>query len=242
MPWYHSGVQSPHESEPKTLMIIAIDGPAGSGKSSVAKSVATRLGFKYLDTGAMYRAVTFRALQTGVDPADGGAVAKIVASSPIEFTHVVGDPFPTGVRIAGVDVTAEIRTPAVDDAVSAVARLGVVREAMVAQQRVLGGAADIVVEGRDIGTVVFPDAELKVFLTASAEERARRRSAQQAESGIDSVSADVRDAIERRDTADSTRELSPLASAPDAVVLDTTELTFAQVVDSVCEMAAERGA
>ena len=223
-------------------MIIAIDGPAGSGKSSVAKSVATRLGFRYLDTGAMYRAVTYRALQTGVDPADGGAVANVVAESPIEFMHVEGDSFPTGVRIAGADVTAEIRTPAVDDAVSAVARLGVVREAMVAQQRVLADGDDIVVEGRDIGTVVFPDAELKVFLTASPEERARRRSVQQAESGIESDAAGVHEAIIRRDTADSTRELSPLASAVDAVLLDTTQLTFAQVVERVCEIARERGA
>jgi cytidylate kinase len=223
-------------------MIIAIDGPAGSGKSSVAKSVATRLGFRYLDTGAMYRAVTYRALQTGVDPSDGLAVAQVVAESPIEFTHVAGDPFPTGVRIAGDDVTAQIRTPAVDDAVSAVARLGVVREAMVMQQRALSGADDIVVEGRDIGTVVFPDAELKVFLTASATERARRRAVQQAESGIESDSAEVHDAILRRDAADSNRELSPLTPAPDAVILDTTALTFEQVVDRVCEIARERRA
>jgi cytidylate kinase len=223
-------------------MIIAIDGPAGSGKSTVAKSVATRLGFRYLDTGAMYRAVAFRALQTGVDTADGDAVAQIVASSPIEFTHAAKDPFPTGVRIAGMDVTAQIRTPEVDDAVSAVARLGVVREAMVAQQRALGGADDIVVEGRDIGTVVFPDAELKVFLTASPEERARRRVAQQAESGIESDSAAVHDAIVRRDRADSTREISPLTPAEDAVAIDTTGLTFEESVDRVCEIALERGA
>jgi cytidylate kinase len=223
-------------------MIIAIDGPAGSGKSTVAKSVATRLGFRYLDTGAMYRAVTYRALETGVDPADGDAVARIVGTSPIEFVHVDGDPFPVGVRIAGADVTAQIRTPAVDDAVSAVSRLGEVRQAMVAQQRLLGGADDIVIEGRDIGTVVFPDAKLKVFLTASPEERARRRSAQQAESGIETDSDGVREAIVRRDTADSTRDISPLTPAPDAVVVDTTELTFAEVVDQVCRFAAERGA
>jgi cytidylate kinase len=223
-------------------MIIAIDGPAGSGKSSVARGVARRLGFRYLDTGAMYRAVTYRALQLGVDPSDGAAVAELISDSPIEFTHLPGDPFPTGVSIAGTDVTSGIRTPAVDDAVSAVARLGVVREAMVARQREFGGADDIVVEGRDIGTVVFPDAELKVFLTASPEERARRRAVQQAESGIVSDSADVHDAILRRDTADSTREHSPLASAPDAVILDTTGLTFEQVIDRVCEFAQERGA
>ncbi len=223
-------------------MIIAIDGPAGSGKSSVAKGVATRLGFRYLDTGAMYRAVTYLALETGIDPGDGDALAKLVAESPIEFTHVSGDPFPTCVRIAGTDVTTEIRSPEVDDSVSAVARLGVVREAMVAQQRFLGGSDDIVVEGRDIGTVVFPDAEVKVFLTASPEERARRRSVQQAESGIESDSAGVHESIIRRDKADSTRELSPLAPADDAVVLDTTGMTFAEVVERVCLIATERGA
>ena len=223
-------------------MIIAIDGPAGSGKSSVAKGVATRLGFRYLDTGAMYRAVTYLALETGIDPGDGDALAKLVAESPIEFTHVSGDPFPTCVRIAGTDVTTEIRSPEVDDSVSAVARLGVVREAMVAQQRFLGGSDDIVVEGRDIGTVVFPDAEVKVFLTASPEERARRRSVQQAESGIESDSAGVHESIIRRDRADSTRELSPLAPAADAVVLDTTGMTFAEVVERVCLIATERGA
>jgi len=223
-------------------MIIAIDGPAGSGKSSVAKVVATRLGFKYLDTGAMYRAVAFRALQTGVDPDDGDAVAAIVATAPVEFTHVPDDPFPVGVSIAGQDVTREIRTPAVDDAVSAVARLGAVREAMVEQQRAHGDAEDIVVEGRDIGTVVFPDAGLKVFLTASAEERARRRSAQQAENGIVTDTAGVHEAILRRDRADSTRDISPLASANDAVVIDTTHLTFDEVVDEVCRIAVERGA
>jgi CMP/dCMP kinase len=223
-------------------MIIAIDGPAGSGKSSVAKGVATRLGFRYLDTGAMYRAVTYLALETGIDPSDGDALAELVAESPIEFTHVPGDPFPTCVRIAGADVTTEIRSPEVDDSVSAVARLSVVREAMVSQQRFLGGTDDVVVEGRDIGTVVFPDAEVKVFLTASAEERARRRSVQQAESGIETDSVGVHESIIRRDRADSTRELSPLAPAADAVVLDTTGMTFAQVVDRVAQIAKERGA
>jgi cytidylate kinase len=223
-------------------MIIAIDGPAGSGKSTVAKSVATELGFKYLDTGAMYRAVAFRALQTGIDPSDGAAVARVVAESPIEFIHVPCDSFPVGVRIAGADVTAEIRSPEVDDAVSAVARLAAVREAMVAQQRSLGGSENIVVEGRDIGTVVFPDAGVKVFLTASAEERARRRSIQQAESGIATDSDEVHQSLMRRDTADSTREISPLTPADDAVVLNTTGMTFEQVVERVCEVAREHGA
>jgi len=223
-------------------MIIAIDGPAGSGKSTVAKRVAACLGFRYLDTGAMYRAVAYRALSTGVDPDDGAAVARVVADSPIEFIHVDGDPFPSRVRIAGVDVPAEIRIPAVDDAVSAVARLGVVREAMVSQQRALGADDDIVVEGRDIGTVVFPDAAVKVFLTASPEERARRRAAQQSESGIEADSVGVHDAILRRDAADSTREISPLKPAADAIELDTTGLSLEQVVERVCDIAREHSA
>ncbi len=223
-------------------MIIAIDGPAGSGKSSVAKAVAERLGFRYLDTGAMYRAVAFYALANGVQPWDEEGVARIVAEHKIEFGHEEGNPFPTRVLIAGEDVTAAVRTPSVDDAVSFVARMGTVREAMVPQQRELANGFDTVVEGRDIGTVVFPDAALKVFLTASAEERARRRAAQQAQSGIALDPAGVRDALIRRDELDSTRVHSPLVPADDAVQVDTSELSLEQVVDQVCELAAERGA
>jgi len=218
-------------------MIIAIDGPAGSGKSSVAKAVAGRLGFYYLDTGAMYRAVALRALSRGISLSDEAGVAAIATSETIEFGHEPGDPLPSRVLIGGQDVTEAIRAPEVDDAVSPVARLKTLREAMVAQQRHLASASDIVVEGRDIGTVVFPDAELKVFLTASSAERARRRAAQQAQRGGPVDTGGVRDSIERRDAADSTRAHSPLTPAADAIELDTTDLTFDEVVSRIAQLA-----
>jgi CMP/dCMP kinase len=221
-------------------MIIAIDGPAGSGKSTVAKLVARRLGFHYLDTGAMYRAVACRVLATGGSLADEDGVAAVAANDEIEFSHEPGEPLPSLVSIAGTDVTAAIRTPDIDDAVSVVARMPRVREAMVAQQRHLAVGHDTVVEGRDIGTVVFPHAELKVYLTASAEERARRRAAQQSEAGIVVDTAGVRDALVRRDHADSSRDHSPLAAAEDAVELDTTGLTLDEVVDRIAALAEER--
>lgn len=223
-------------------MIIAIDGPAGSGKSTVAKLVARRLGYHYLDTGAMYRAVAYRTLATGRSLSDEDAVASVAAHDPIAFGHEPGEPLPSLVSIAGVDVTAAIRTPEIDDAVSVVARMPRVREAMVAQQRHLGQESDIVVEGRDIGTVVFPDAELKVYLTATPEERARRRAAQQAQAGLVVDTAGVHDALVRRDLADSSRDHSPLAAAADAVELDTTGMTLDEVVEHIAELARERRA
>jgi len=223
-------------------MIIAIDGPAGSGKSTVAKLVAGRLGFHYLDTGAMYRAVAYRALEHNVALTDDTAVAQIALRDEVTFGHEPGATLPSSVLIAGKDVTDEIRSPRVDDAVSAVARLPLVREAMVAQQRAIGGTDDVVVEGRDIGTVVFPDAEVKVFLTASAEERARRRATQQAASGLIVDAAGVHDALLRRDTADSTRHHSPLVPARDAIELDTTGLTLDEVVSRIAGLAEERRA
>jgi len=220
-------------------MIIAIDGPAGSGKSTVAKLVAERLAFHYLDTGAMYRAVAFRALECSVSPDDETAVESIAVAEEVSFAHDEGEALPSRVFIGGTDVTAQIRTPEVDNAVSAVARLPRVREAMVAQQRNLGQSSDIVVEGRDIGTVVFPDAELKVFLTADAQERARRRALEQSERGHDVDANEVMKAMERRDEADSTREVSPLTAAEDAWVLDTTGLTIDQVVERICQRVRE---
>jgi len=221
-------------------MIIAIDGPAGSGKSTVARALAVRLGFHYLDTGAMYRAVAWRALDSGVSIADEDAIARIAADEPIAFEHAGGEALPTRVLIGGRDVTAQIRTPEADDAVSPVARLPRVRAAMVAQQRALGHAGDIVVEGRDIGTVVFPDADLKVYLTASADERARRRTAEQAAKGHDVSEFTVAEAMARRDTIDSQRETSPLIAADDAIEVDTTGLTVEQVIEHIVTLAEER--
>lgn len=220
-------------------MIIAIDGPAGSGKSTVAKMVAEAMGFHYLDTGAMYRAVAFRAIASGVRTYDEDAVTKIAANDQVTFAHEEGESLPSRVFIAGDDVTSAIRMPRVDDAVSAVASMEHVRNAMVEQQRRLAQADDTVIEGRDIGTVVFPDAEVKVFLTASPEERSRRRAAQQAKSGILVDPAGVRESILRRDQADSSRTISPLTPAEDAIMLDTTGMSIDDVVARIVEIANE---
>jgi cytidylate kinase len=223
-------------------MIIAIDGPAGSGKSTVAKAVAARLGYRYLDTGAMYRAVAYRALETGVPLDNDDAVSLIATAETVEFTHEGGSALPTGVRIGGHDVTEAIRTPEVDAAVSPVSALKSVRELMVPQQRALAAGHDVVVEGRDIGTVVFPGAELKVFLSATPEERARRRGEQQRAAGVAVRDEDVLAAIVRRDAYDSSRAHSPLSTADDAVILDTTGLTVPEVVEAIAVLAEARKA
>ena len=203
------------------MRVIAIDGPSGSGKTTVARALASRLDVDHLDTGAMYRSVTLAVLKRGVDPDDGEAVARVAREAHIE----VGDT----VQVDGEDATTEIRGDAVTQAVSAVASSADVREEMVRRQRqwaaTRGGG---VVEGRDIGTVVFPDAELKVYLTAGDSVRARRRSA---ETGgeQESVAADMAE----RDQTDSTRDASPLKPADEAVVLDTSDLSVEEVVEEV---------
>lgn len=222
-------------------MIVAIDGPAGSGKSTVAKAVARRLGFAYLDTGAMYRAVTWLALHLGVELDDESAVAELAERHPVTFERAGGEPLATRVEIAGEDVTRPIRTPEVDAAVSIVAKEPGVRRAMVTQQRAAAEVArDVVVEGRDIGTVVFPDAAVKVFLTASADERAKRRREQHAEAGHGEATAEEALArLQARDRIDSTREASPLKSAEDAVVVDTTGLSVDEVVDNIVALVRD---
>jgi cytidylate kinase len=202
------------------VQVIAIDGPAGSGKSTVARLLADRLGLDYLDTGAMYRAVTFAALRRGVDPSEPEPVARIVRDMEL----VVG---PDGVRVDGVDATIEIRGPEVSRAVSIVAANPDVRAEMVRRQRewaeARGGG---VMEGRDIGTVVFPDAVLKVYLTADPEVRAARRSKEVSDLSYETVAAD----LARRDALDQGREVSPLAEADGALVLDTTDMTVEEIV------------
>lgn len=216
-------------------MIIAIDGPAGSGKSTVAKQVARMLGFHYLDTGAMYRCVAWYALQRGIYLEDAEQLARVAQEEKIAFSHEPGNPIATGVQIAGEDCTHAIRTPQVDRVVSKVAAVPAVRDALVQQQRVIAADDDIAMEGRDIGTVVFPDAEVKVFLTATPEERARRRALQNAEKSYGETDSQVILAdILARDKADSTRDVAPLKPAEDAVELDTTGLT----IDEVCERIA----
>lgn len=207
------------------MRVIAIDGPAGSGKSTVAREVARRLGLDWLDTGAMYRSVALAALQRGIDPADADAVARLAGEVRIE----VGD----RVLLDGVDVTAEIRSPAVDRVVSVVAAHPAVRAEMVRRQRAWAAArGGGVVEGRDIGSVVFPDAELKVYLTASDAERARRRAAQLGGAEPGDVAAE----LVRRDRLDAGRAASPLTVPEGAAVIDTTDRTVADVVDAIVGM------
>lgn len=217
---------------------VAIDGPAGTGKSSVSKRLAQALGARYLDTGGMYRMVTLAVLRAGVDPADADAVARVA-----ESVRMSVDYHPDGDRyfLAGEDVSAEIRGDQVTGAVSAVSSVAAVRTRLVALQREMAqGPGNVVVEGRDIGTVVLPDAPLKIFLTASAETRARRRNDQNVAAGLpddyDGVLADVR----RRDHLDSTRTLSPLRPASDAVTVDTSDMTEQQVIDQLLELVKQR--
>jgi CMP/dCMP kinase len=210
-------------------MVIAIDGPAGAGKSSVARAVAAELGFTYLDSGAMYRCVALAALEAGVGLDDGASLGPLAAGLEIELDG-------RRVLLGDRDVSAPIRGRDVTAAASRVSVHPEVREAMVARQRRLIAAADYVAEGRDIGTVVSPEAPLKVFLTASDEERARRRAA---ETGEDFES--VLDAQRRRDARDSDREHGALRPADDAVELDTTDLGLEEVVGRVVAMAKERG-
>jgi len=212
--------------------IVAIDGPSGSGKSTVSRFLAEQLGWRYLDTGAMYRAVTWAVLQAGVSPEDAAGVG-LVARRVI--VTVSTDPRTPGTSVDGVSVDAAIRTPSVTSAVSAVSAVPEVRTLLVAQQRRLAEAGAIVVEGRDIGTVVAPDATVKVYLTAAAEVRAGRRSAETG-SARNEVAAD----LSRRDGLDSTRAHSPLAAAPDALVLDTSELGIAEVVGRLVALVGER--
>jgi cytidylate kinase len=214
-------------------LIIAIDGPAASGKSTVAKAVARRLNNRHLDTGAMFRAVTWLALHEGIDTADESALADLASAHPVEFSYAEGASIATAVCIGGHDVTAAVRFPEVDAAVSAVSAVAGVRSALVTRQRDLAGERDTVAEGRDIGTVVFPAAEVKVYLTASAQERARRRKIDLAAQGHAVAQDEVQARLERRDTYDSTRAISPLEAAADATLLDTTGLSIEQVVDAI---------
>ena len=222
-------------------MIIAIDGPAGSGKSTVARQIAARLGYHYLDTGAMYRAVTVAARERGISLEDGTALADLACQSPISFGYSAGEALPVRVTIDGRDVTRAIRTPETDLWVSLVARNPQVRQALVRQQRELAAQADTVVEGRDIGTVVFPDAALKVFLTADPQVRAQRRVKQNSEQALapDQNQRDAYEALIARDRADSSREHSPLTAAPDARVLDTTTLSLDEVAAQILAWVAE---
>jgi len=220
-------------------MIIAIDGPAGSGKSTVARGVARRLGFTYLDSGAMYRAVTLAALEANADLSDGELLGQVAADAQIRLHE--RDHGNMQVLLGERDVSDEIRTPAVTGSSSQVAAHRQVREALLRRQRGLIADGDWVVEGRDIGTVVAPDAAVKAFLTAEPAERARRRTEELRRRGVEAEAEEVHRAIEQRDRLDSTRSAAPLRPADDAVSIDTTGLEPGQVIEQVLALAARAG-
>jgi cytidylate kinase len=214
--------------------IIAIDGPSGAGKGTLARAVADALRYRHVDTGAMYRAVAWKAVRDHLPLDDDAALSRLAESAAIDQRD-------GRIAIDGHDVTREIRTPEMDRAAASVARIPGVRAALVARQRALGAERGVVMEGRDIGTVVFPEADVKVYLDASAEERARRRAGDAAHTGGQQASlAGVQSDLQARDRSDSTRAVAPLAMAADATYIDTTGMTIGEVVARVMELVRQR--
>jgi CMP/dCMP kinase len=218
-------------------LVIAIDGPAGAGKSTVARALAMRLGLAYVDSGATYRAAALKVLEAGVSPGDPEAVIRLMAHTRIQVLAREGD---WRVLLDGRDVTGLIRTPEVTLAAAQVSRLPEVRKKMVALQRNLVAGSGVVMEGRDIGTVVFPDAPIKIFLEADPEERARRRLNQEQTDGRRASLKQTAEEIRRRDQLDAERKISPLLAASEAVQIDSTHLTAQQVVERILKLARER--
>jgi cytidylate kinase len=214
-------------------IVIAIDGPSGAGKGTVSKAVSGSLGYRHVDTGAMYRAVGWKAVHDGLTLDDEDRITALAERAELIVEGGV-------VRIDGHDVTTAIRTPEMDKTAAAVARLPRVRAALVARQRAIGARGGVVMEGRDIGTVVFPDAPVKIYLDASAQERARRRANDSAHAGSQSGQAAVAAALAARDQSDTTRTASPLTVAKDAVVIDTTDMPIEAVVARVLALVQER--
>ena len=223
-----------HNSNVEKRLIVAIDGPSGAGKGTVARALAARLGYRHIDTGAMYRAVAWKAQQEGIDLSDEAAVAALGERATFDLEA-------GRIMIDGHDVRTAIRTPEIDKAATSVARHPAVRRTLVARQREFGSGGGVVMEGRDIGTVVFPYADVKIYLDASPEERARRRAADPAHaSSKTSQLSDVATALAERDKNDSTRAVSPLAIAPDATVVDTTGIAVDEVIDRVMKIIEAR--
>jgi cytidylate kinase len=216
-------------------LVIAIDGPAASGKSTTARLVAGRLGYLHIDTGAMYRAMTLKILSAGINPDNTAEVAGLAGDTRITISVTDGV---TGVFLDGVDVTDRLRTPEITRAVSKVSSIAEVRDLMVSEQRRLASAGGVVLEGRDIGTVVLPDADIKIFLVADESERARRRQKELREKKVDVSLDELINEIHERDRKDSSRDLSPLRRAPDAVEVDTSGLTVEGQVEKILGIVA----
>ena len=211
---------------------IAVDGPSGAGKSTIAKAVAQRLSIDYIDTGAMYRAVGYKLLQEGVSLEDLEKVAEVLARTDIDFSC-------GNIYLDGEKINDKIRTEEISRQASACSALGIVREKLTEQQQEMGARKSVIMDGRDIGTVVFPDAEYKFYITASAEERAKRRYKELLEKGQKAVYEKVLADIKQRDYNDTTRKINPLRKAEDALTVDTTEMSREEVIDFICSRLSE---
>lgn len=216
---------------------IAIDGPAGAGKSTIAKSVAKKLGFIYVDTGAMYRAIGLYMLQSGINPEEEDKISEACKQVEVTIEYINGE---QQVILNGENITGLIRTEEAGKMASAVARFGAVRQKMVELQMKLAASTNVIMDGRDIGTVVLPGADLKIYLTASTKERALRRWKELKDKGIASDITDIEEDIRKRDFQDMNREISPLKQAEDAVLLDSSDLTIEEVIDKIISLFYEK--